>query len=152
MNNLIDYVLTNFLIISSGIIGSCFVAHLVWRNNNKVRLAKAKDDFRTAFADDLTALRNIEITADSGVFYFLREVYPRQEAAYLVFNRGLGNNFISKWLLRSRWMAYRGEYPKPPQLPEEDVRYRLNHFISESREDEKQKRDEAIRLIEKLIA
>ena len=49
-------------------------------------------------------------------------------------------------------MEYRGPYPKPPQLPEEDQTYRLAHFLSDSEKEEVKKRDEAILAITKLIA
>lgn len=108
----------------------------------------AKKSFRSAFATDLSSLREIDTKHDAGVFHFLRDAYPKHEAAYLEFRHSLGCNFIAKWLLHCRWIAYRGvAYDSI-----EDSQYRLGHFLSESESEERQKRDEAIRLIEKLIA
>lgn len=131
-----------FILIAAliGLFGAIYVRRLNAHHS-------ARESFRSAFAVDLSALRKIDITTDAGVFHFLRDAYSRHEAAYLEFRRSLGDDFIAKWLLHRRWMAYRGK----DYGPVEDLQYRLGHFISESRSEERQKRDEAIRLIEKLI-
>lgn len=105
--------------------------------------------FRSSFAEDLTALRQISIGTDAKVFDLLRESYPRHETAYRAYDRVLGP--IGRWRLQRRWIAYRGPYPTPPQLPEEDEIYRLGHFNSSSPDEERANRDGAIRAIEKLI-
>lgn len=105
--------------------------------------------FRSVFAGDLSTLREMKISkSDSDVFHFLQSNYPRHEAAYLEFLHALGWDFITKRSLCHRWTAYRGKHYGDL----EDQQYRLAHFTSVTEEDERQKRDEAIRLIENLIA
>lgn len=115
----------------------------------KDRRYNAHKTFRSAFTTDISTLREMEISrSEPAVFHFLQDAYPRHEAAYLEYLHSLGWDFISKKRLRDHWLTYRGK-----QYGEsEDQQYRLAHFLSETEAEERQKRDEAIRLIEKLIA
>lgn len=107
-------------------------------------------DFRSSFDADLQKLRNLQIIETGQVYEILNSAYPRHEDAYERFRRDL--NAFDNFFLRRRWLAYRGEYPKPPELQEEDFRYRLCHYLSESLEEEEKMRKLAIKNIEKLIA
>jgi len=73
---------------------------------------------------------------------------PAKPGDYLIYLHALGWDRIAKKSLRRRWEAYRGECVANL----EDQQFRLAHFISTSEDEARQKRDEAIHLIENLIA
>ena len=114
----------------------------------KIRFDAAKA-FRSSFNSELTELRELCVTETGQVWDILRAAYPRHEEAFEEYKRNLG--FFQRWWLSRRWMKYRGPYPKPPELPSEDQRYRLARYIGSDIESELQKREIAIRAIERLL-
>ncbi len=114
----------------------------------RAALCNAIDTFRAAFASDLSTLRELQIHQTGQVHDILRAAYATHEMAFLDFERNLGP--VARLCLRRRWMKYRGPYPVVPELPTEDQRYRLAHFIGSSVEDEEAKRNRAIAVLTKL--
>lgn len=108
----------------------------------------AKTKFRAAFADELSALSELQIVDWSNVFHLLRSAYPKHEAAYHEYLNALVCSPFKKKKLQRRWMAYRGEYWG--EL--EDQEYRLAHFVSITETEEREMRNKAIQLIKELIA
>ena len=105
--------------------------------------------FRAAFATELSALRELRITETGQVFEILSAAYAKHEAAYTEYLQHVGA--LRRWWLRRNWMAYRGEYPKPPELSSEDQRYRLGHWIGSDIDVEETKRKSAMRAIGRLV-
>lgn len=114
----------------------------------RTALHNAIATFRAAFAYDISTLRELQIHQTGEVHDILRAAYPTHEAAFLEFERNLGT--VARLCLRRRWMKYRGPYPIAPELPTEDRRYRLAHFIGSTIDDEEAKRNHAIALLTKL--
>lgn len=110
---------------------------------------KAKDCLRASFTEDITAIKESHPSNIGKTYDILTSSYSMHESAYDAFIRE--GNFIQNFSLRKRWLQYRGEYPKHPELSEEDLRYRLSHFLATSLEEERIKKAEALSLIEKLI-
>lgn len=119
----------------------------IWRRG---RMDKARSAFRAAFAKELCDLRELCVTDFGQVWEILSAAYPKHEAAYIEYRNFLGFGLQKLWLSK-RWMRYRGPYPKPPELPSEDKRYRLSHHIGVNLEEEENKRINAIDLITKVI-
>lgn len=110
----------------------------------------AKTKFRSAFADELSALSELQIVDWSNVFHLLRSAYPKHEAAYREYLHALVWSPIKKRTLNQRWIVYRGEYEYWAGLEYPDGR--LAHFVSTSEAEEGEMRKKAIRLINELIA
>ncbi|MER2529186.1 MAG: hypothetical protein ABTR07_14780 [Candidatus Competibacter denitrificans] len=124
-----------------GILGGFAIQRFLWR-------LKAAQKFRATFTADLMALRHLAVDDYGQVYDLLKAAYPRHEAAYLDYRHHLGR--IGRWRLQRRWLAYRGPYPKPPEIPEEDHRYQLMHWIGTSLEEERKIREAAIKAISQL--
>ena len=116
---------------------------------DRSRILSARNAFCAVFAADLSALRHLRVTEPGQVFGILSATYPQDEAAYIEYIRLL--SWLNAFLLRRRWVTYRGQYQQAPELPSEDKRYRLAHFIGSSVENEETKRIDAILAITKLI-
>lgn len=124
----------------------CIAIHrLTLSRERRSRIISAGAQFRTAFATELSALRELRITETGQVFEILSAAYPKHEAAYTEYLQHL--SALRRWRLRRNWMAYRGEYPKPPELASEDQRYRLGHWIGSDIDAEEAKRKCAMRVI-----
>lgn len=114
----------------------------------RTALHNAIATFRAAFTSDLSTLRELRIHQTGQVNDILRAAYPRHEAAFLEFKRNLGP--VARLCVHHRWMKYRGPYPLAPELPTEDMRYRLSHFIGSTIDDEEAKRNHAIAVLTKI--
>lgn len=111
-------------------------------------LHNAAAAFRAAFGSELATLRELRIDHTGQVCDILCAAYPAHEAAYQEFERNLDS--VARQDLGFRWLKYRGPYPLAPELPTEDRRYRLAHFIGTTVEEEEVKRVLAIALITAL--
>lgn len=114
----------------------------------RTALCNAIGTFRAAFVSDLSTLRELQIHQTGQVHDILCAAFATHEMAFLDFERNLGP--VARLCLHRRWMKYRGPYPVAPELPTEDRRYRLAHFIGSSVEDEEVKRKHAIAVLTKL--
>lgn len=126
------------------------IALLTSRNLWAKEKLRNKTKFREPFLKTLEKINRLVPGEYDSITDILKADYPIHETAFITYTYHL--SFVGRWLLRKKWLAYRGECPKYPELHEEDYRYRFCHFIPISSEDDMKKREQVIKAINKLIA